>query len=194
MRNFNTDTDWFAIKSADRKDVLDFLNFTGIEISWEDGVENIIGSNWVMVSSPIKNWVLLCGQYIEDLAFKALEEYESCSNYIERTEKIIDFLKKLSRRFDEAFYFLTHEHHVINKGYFYCKDGELIAGHLNVDGTITEFVDKNPFDAQTEILEIAGKWSINPDIIYGDIDYDKLTWIKDERESFMNQMFFKKWY
>lgn len=134
MKNFNTNTDWFAVKNADREEVLDFLNFTGIEIAWEEGVDNMIGTNWVMVSSPIKNWVLLCGPDIDEIAFIDLEEYESCNNYIERTEKIIEFLKKLSRRFNEACYFLTHEHHMINMGYFKCKDGELIAGYMNVDG------------------------------------------------------------
>lgn len=194
MKNFNVNTNWFAIKSANREDVLEFLNFKGIEISWEEGVDNMIGTNWVMVSSPINNWILLCGQDIHDLAFENIEEYDTCNNYLERTNIVIEFLKKLSIRFNEACYFLTHVHHVINVGYFQSKQGELKAGYLNVDGQITEFVKNNPFDGKVEILEIAGKLSINPDKIYVDVDYDNLSWIKDEREPLMIQSFKKTFY
>ena len=192
MKNFNRDTNWFAVKCSDRNEILEFLNFRGEEIDWESGVDNMIGTDWLMVSSPIKNWILLCGSNISEIAFRNLEEFESCENYIEKTKHIIEFLNRLSKKFSEAYYFLTHDHNVINSGYFQSLNGQLKAGLINVDCTITEFVQNNPFDENNDILEIAGEWTINPDIIYDDIDYNQLTWIKKEKESFFKQMFMKR--
>ncbi len=192
MKNFNRDTNWFAVKCSDRNEILEFLNFRGEEIDWESGVDNMIGTDWLMVSSPIKNWILLCGSNIAEIAFKNLEEFDSYKDYIEKTKHIVEFLNTLSEKFSEAYYFLTHDHHVINSGYFQSLSGQLKAGLINVDSTITEFVENNPFDENNDILEIAGVWTINPDIIYDDIDYNQLTWIKKEKESFFKQMFMKR--
>jgi len=191
MKNFNRDTNWFSVKCSERNEILEFLNFRGEEIDWETGIDSMIGTDWLMISSPIKNWVLLCGSNISEIAFKNLEEFELCKNHIEKTKHIIEFLNRLSGKFSEAYYFLTHDNHVINSGYFQSLNGQLKAGLINVDCTITEFVKNNPFDENNEILDIAGEWTINPDIIYDDIDYNQLTWIKKEQESFFKQMFMK---
>ena len=192
MNTWDTNTEWFVIKSNSRKEVSNFLNFTGKSIEWQEGINHFIVSENLVISSPVGEFVVLGGSNIMDLAFDSFEHYMSLKNHESRLEQMIHFLNKLSSKFGESYFFQTHDHHIINIGLFKSINGNLIYGKAIVDCDKHEFkLDDDERISKMELFEVIEEWTFNPKKLEDEYDITKLNWIEKEHVSMTTLMISK---
>lgn len=177
------------IKSNSTKDVADFLNFTGKKVEWHEGINHFIGSENLVISSPLGEYVVLGGSNIMDLAFESFEHFMIFKNHESRLKQMIQFLNRLSSEFGESYFFQTHDHHIINIGLFKSINGNLIYGKAEVDCDKHEFkLDEDGSIGKKELFEVIEEWTFNPMKIEDEYDPTKLYWIEKEHLSMTTLM------
>ncbi|MDJ1498227.1 hypothetical protein QNI19_35115 [Cytophagaceae bacterium DM2B3-1] len=116
------DIGWLAIKSESKEAVIQSLNLSEpfIQLDWNTGVSVVMGDIWdgvpfsrVYVSSPMRGWVLVVGDWISQTDKVAL-----CQRLSETYEDVWAFSTQM--RMDFWFY-------------LYCKGGKIIR-HFEKDG------------------------------------------------------------
>lgn len=173
---------WFAIKSTDRDEVAKILGLKNpVESNWQKGIKEAFGGA-VFITPPIDGWILAVGWGLP------------AGDSVEGMEKVTNLANILSLHFGEAQFFCTHRvvayhcwmksvNRKLERLYSYLGEkGENIAisGQLtdaekdyNLINTFSEEAQSEDYFEREDlvypdeemVMEIAGAWSINPQLI-----------------------------
>lgn len=179
---FGYKSKWIAVKTDDNTKVAELLGLENVqETNWSSGLENAY-NNSVFITPQIGDWILAVGEGIP-----AGDSEESIN-------EVKDILQKLSKEFAHAQFFCTHrvvefhcwinaENGIVKRVYSYLgESGENIAiegepteaeSEYNLINTFSEeatqddYFDREDLEYPDEelVMEIAGKWSVNPTTI-----------------------------
>ena len=173
---------WFAVKTTDQKGVAEIIGLKNVVASnWEHGIKKAYEAS-VFITPPVEGWTLVVGWGLPS------------GDSVESLEEVKALANKLSRKYGEAQFFGTHrvvEYHCWLKSingkterlYSYLgESGENIAvegeptafedqynfiNTLSAEAQNKSYFDREDLDHPNEelIMEIAGAWSINPQLI-----------------------------
>jgi hypothetical protein len=176
MNTFGYKMAWLAIKNTNPEEIIQKLQLPDLHsISWASGIEKIYedyGKNSnILITLSVRGWVFIVGWYMYDL-----------NSQDGKLEKLKNRMVELSNVFGEVQAFATHRvseyHHWIlaRKGKiercfaFSGERGEVLynEGELTL---IEEHLSWNKLKSlkwspnEEDVMNIAGKWSINPQTI-----------------------------
>jgi hypothetical protein len=159
---FGYKIDWLAVRSDDPAAVAKSLGLKGKPAKWSTGVAKAYQDS-VFVSPVVRGWVLVVGRLI--------------SSYDDGFE---DAIKRLSREFGEVQFFGNHR---VSSYYAWAKaaKGKLLRFYRYGDSEVYEVgrqtkdeieldigeSDEDYFPDEDDVMNIAGKWSLNPQELDG---------------------------
>jgi hypothetical protein len=161
---FGYKIDWLAVRSDDPVAVAKSLGLKGKPAKWGPGVAKAYDRTHVFVSPSVKGWVLVVGGVISSYA----ADFE-------------DTLKRLSHEFGQCQFFGNHR---VSSYYAWAKaeKGKLVRFYAygdsevyevgpttaeEIDLDIGESDDDDYWPDEDDVMNIAGKWSLNPQELDG---------------------------
>ena len=165
-RVFGSKMQWIAVKTNYREKVAATLGLTQLELAnWSHGLEKA-GDNHVFLTPNIDGWILAVGWGLGEVWNKTA------------------LLEKLSREYDEAQFFLTHEgahsHTYIRYAngemirHFHCEEGEILTNEGTPAESESTLDFTNTLPDENFVLHLSSEWSINPTTLnqaqYADVE------------------------
>lgn len=177
---------WMAIRSEDQARVLEKFQFGRAKrVSWMEGIQRAYRDEGAFISSPVSGWILVVDRGLME-----------CEKTV-YTERLIG----LSSSFGEAQYFLNYRvsschgwvrarngkierAYVNGQGEIYWDEGPITQEELALDlaysprpakanaGAESDDESELYFPSEDDVLEIAGKWSIDPQTLNEEIVKD----------------------
>ncbi len=193
MNTFGYKMAWLAIKNTTPEEIIQKVSLPGTHIiSWSEGMDKIYEDHGnphaIFISPQIRQWSLVVGWFC--FSFNSKDG---------KLETLKDRMAELSTIFEEVQAFATHRvseyHHWIlakngkierrfaysgERGEVLCNEGELTEGEKQLPWDrlkIVSLVLKPWFPNEEDVMNIAGKWSVNPQTIEDADINDKVCYL-----------------